>query len=1005
MPVSFLSEVQKQRYGGYVGEPTAAQLAQYFHLDNTDQRHIARRRGLHHRLGFAIQLGTVRFLGTFLPDPTAVPAGVVRYLAHQLRIADPSCLTQYRRSDQRWEHTTEIRRIYGYQDFLTPRPQFRLQRWLYALCWTGTDRPSVLFERATTWLLIHKVLLPGASVLERLVARLRARVEARVWRVLTHGLSPVQQTHLTALLQVPPGSRYSTFDRLRRGPIRQSVPALRQALARLDEVRTLGLSVPSARRVPPTRLQALARFATTARVTALHRLATPRRLATLAAFVHTLEATAQDDVLDLLDGLLTDLFAGAVSTGQQTRLRTIKDLDAAAAQLRHACAVLLDPALPDADVRLAAFARVPREAIAKAMGHVDSLIRPPDDVYYQELQTSYRRVRRFLPRLLRTITFGASPAGQAVVEALGYLTHIETQQRPLMEPPLAVVTARWRRYVVRADGTVDPCAYTFCVLDQLRATLWRRDLFVTPSVCYTDPRRGLLEGSAWDTARPLICRALGHHGTAEEALSMLRQQLDQTYRTVAANLPHNPAVRIETRHGKERLVLSPLEKLEEPPSLVALRAALASRLPRVDLPELLLEITARTGFAQAFTHVSERTAHVDHFAVSLCAVLLAEACNIGLEPLVQSEVPALQRGRLTWVSQHYIRTETLTEGNARLVAAQNAIPLVHFWGGGDVASADGLRFIVPVRTVHAGPNPKYFGRRSGVTYYNLVSDQSTGLHGIPVPGTLRDSLVLLSVLLEQQTELRPTEIMTDSGAYTDVIFGLFRLLGYRFTPRLADIGGARLWRIDRTADYGLLNSLARHRVNPHLLVRHWEDMLRLAGSLKLGVVQAGSIMRTLQVGDRPTKLAQAVATLGRIDKTLHILTYIDDEAVRRRVLLQLNRHEDRHKLARTVFHGQRGELRQRYRAGQEDQLGALGLVVNMIVLWNTIYMDAALQQLKAEGYPVQTADVARLTPLRWGHINMLGRYAFTLPEAIARGELRSLRNPTALVDDVWDDLA
>jgi TnpA family transposase len=130
-------------------------------------------------------------------------------------------------------------------------------------------------------------------------------------------------------------------------------------------------------------------------------------------------------------------------------------------------------------------------------------------------------------------------------------------------------------------------------------------------------------------------------------------------------------------------------------------------------------------------------------------------------------------------------------------------------------------------------------------------------------------------------------------------------------------------------------------------------------------------MRTLQVGDRPTKLAQAVATLGRIDKTLHILTYIDDEAVRRRVLRQLNRHEDRHKLARTVFHGRRGELRQRYREGQEDQLGALGLVVNMIVLWKTIYMDAVLQQLKAAGYPVRTADVARLTPLRWMNCGMI----------------------------------
>jgi len=78
--------------------------------------------------------------------------------------------------------------------------------------------------------------------------------------------------------------------------------------------------------------------------------------------------------------------------------------------------------------------------------------------------------------------------------------------------------------------------------------------------------------------------------------------------------------------------------------------------------------------------------------------------------------------------------ETLTAANACLVAAQNRIPLVHYWGG-EVASADGLRFVVPVRTVHAGPNPKYFGMGYGVTYYNLTSDQFTGLNGIVVPGT------------------------------------------------------------------------------------------------------------------------------------------------------------------------------------------------------------------------------------------------------------------------------
>ena len=100
-------------------------------------------------------------------------------------------------------------------------------------------------------------------------------------------------------------------------------------------------------------------------------------------------------------------------------------------------------------------------------------------------------------------------------------------------------------------------------------------------------------------------------------------------------------------------------------------------------------------------------------------------------------------------------------------------------------------------------------------------------------------------------------------------------------------------------------------------------------------MQAAGLIRTLQTKDRPTKLARALEELGRLIKTLYLLRFIDDEAYRRRILVQLNRGEGRHQLARIVFHGKRGELRQRYREGQEDQLGALGLVVNVIVLWNT----------------------------------------------------------------------
>ena len=306
---------------------------------------------------------------------------------------------------------------------------------------------------------------------------------------------------------------------------------------------------------------------------------------------------------------------------------------------------------------------------------------------------------------------------------------------------------------------------------------------------------------------------------------------------------------------------------------------------------------------------------------------------------------------------------------------------------------DGLRFVVPIRTLNAGHNPKYFGVGRGVTYYNFSSDQFTGFHAIVIPGTLRDSLFILDGLLEQQTSLRPVELMADTAGSSDIVFGLFWLLGYQFSPRLADIGEARFWRIDRAADYGPLNGLARHRLNTDLIARNWDDLLRVAGSLKLGALSASEFIRTLQNSSRTSTLARAIAELGRIAKTLFLLAYAHDEAYRRRILVQLNRGEGRHRLARAVFHGQRGELRQRYREGQEDQLGALGLVMNAIILWNTRYMERALTQLEQHGVEVRAEDVERLSPLIFQHINLLGRYSFDLADSVAHGELRPLRDP------------
>lgn len=271
MPVSFLSNEQRESYGCYTGAPSAQDLARYFHLDDSDHALIAQKRGEHNRLGFAMQLGTVRYLGLFLEDPLAVPAAVLHTLARQLRIEVAADALAYRSGERRWEHAAEIRARYGYIEITERQIGFRLSRWLYALCWTGTDRPSVLFERATTWLVIHKVLLPGCSTLERYIARLRSRVEHRLWHSLARGINSEQQTKLEGLLAVPDGSRTSQLDRLRTGPVTVSSPSLVQALLRLQSVRELGITLPAAACIPATRVAALARFAGAAKVSAILR--------------------------------------------------------------------------------------------------------------------------------------------------------------------------------------------------------------------------------------------------------------------------------------------------------------------------------------------------------------------------------------------------------------------------------------------------------------------------------------------------------------------------------------------------------------------------------------------------------------------------------------------------------------------------------------------------------------------------------------------------------------
>ncbi|MCP6760351.1 MAG: hypothetical protein NHB32_16780 [Fischerella sp. CENA71] len=202
---------------------------------------------------------------------------------------------------------------------------------------------------------------------------MRDRAANRLWRVLSQLPNTKQRTRLDDLLQITPNTRTTPLDRLRRSPTRSSAPALVGALNRLVEVRAIGVNTLSLSAIPSSQLKVLARTASSARAQAIARMPPLRRTATLLAFVHVLEATATDDAIDLLDLLIGDLLAKSKRIGERERLRTIKDLDAAALQLCKACGILLDSSCDDQKVRDEIFTRISKEQLTQAISKVEAL--------------------------------------------------------------------------------------------------------------------------------------------------------------------------------------------------------------------------------------------------------------------------------------------------------------------------------------------------------------------------------------------------------------------------------------------------------------------------------------------------------------------------------------------------------------------------------------------------------------------------------------------------------
>lgn len=251
---------------------------------------------------------------------------------------------------------------------------------------------------------------------------------------------------------------------------------------------------------------------------------------------------------------------------------------------------------------------------------------------------------------------------------------------------------------------------------------------------------------------------------------------------------------------------------------------------------------------------------------------------------------------------------------------------------------------------------------------------------------------MLDGLLYHESDLRIEEHYTDTAGFTDHVFALMHLLGFRFAPRIRDLGETRLYIPKGQTAYDALKPMIGGALNIKQIRDHWDEIMRLATSIKQGTVTASLMLRKLGSYPRQNGLAVALRELGRIERTLFILDWLQSVELRRRVHAGLNKGEARNALARAVFFNRLGEIRDRSFEQQRYRASGLNLLTAAIVLWNTVYLERAANSLRKHSPDLDDALFQYLSPLGWEHINLTGDYLWRSNARIGAGKFRPLRS-------------
>ncbi|WP_245496043.1 Tn3 family transposase [Rhizobium ruizarguesonis] len=962
-------------------------LIRHWSLDDDDRRLIETRRHDDTRLGLALQLCALRYPGRLIQRGEVIPSVALSFLAEQLGI-DPEALSTFaRRAATRYEQLAILRQHYGFTELSHPL-RADLLAFARGIAIAATKDKFVVATLADE-MRRRRIVIPGITVLERLAGQACTEAEEALYADVAGRLAPDLIIRMEALLGAGRRAKQSGISWLREPPGKAGVSAMRGLIDRLEAVRHAGIPNDVLQAIPAHRVRRMAQEGRRLTAQNFEQMRPGRRHATLAAFLLEMEIALTDAAIGMFETLIGKSFRQAEATRDKQLLESASSATSAldffanfgeAITAQRESGLSLDEAVTTV---------TSWEELIQATASAKAVKRPrSEDDLITYLSAQYVRIRRFVTPFLASFTFEGNRRNAHFIEAIvrmetAWRKGSRSAEQPWVRKALLLANARWRKEIVGADGAIDRKMLELFLIVELKNRIAAGDIWIRGSRAYRALDEHMISQQTFAVIKAEARIPVAIPIDVETYLTQKAEALDQKLREAARRLE---AGRGDTRIGAKGLRV-PAVRTTETEAATAFARRVATTMPPVRLTDLVADIDRMTGFSSLFEHL--QTGRPPSNLRVFYAALIAEATNLGFSKMAHA-CPGITRRQLQQMAIWHFREETFTLALAKLVEAQHSTPFSTMFGSNTVSSSDGQHIHLGDGGEVAGSVNGRYGNNPIIKLYTAISGRYAPFHTKIIAATASEAVHVLDALLETDAGLHIIRHHVDGGGVSDLVFALCHALGFAFVPRIPDLDGRCLYGFEPAKQYGILQNVMGDRIDADLIRANWDDILRLMTSLRTRTVSASLMLKRLSATTRQSGLAQALRQMGRIERTIFTLDWINDEQLRKTTTAELNKGESRNSLVRAVNLHRLGRFRDRSQENLSIRASALNLIVSAIIHWNTIYTGRIVDALRNAGQAIPDHLLSSLSPLTWEHVNLTGDYLWEEKPALDENGFRAI---------------